>query len=260
MKKWSRITPAVILALSLSMSGCATGEQTTSGNQNTGNPSSSGQNSSSDTNSSSSSTGASGSANGGTGAGSTSGSTTGSASSSTSSGGNGAGTVQQGTPQSSPQGTPSAQASDQPIKLEIKDTKMASLGTAELKKHAEGVEIKLNVSGLTPGKHGIHIHQFAKCEGPDFKSAGDHFNPEQKKHGLEQPDGGHAGDLPNIEADANGSVNATLISKTTTLDTGKTNSLLGGDGKSLIIHAKEDDGKTDPSGNSGDRVACAVMK
>lgn len=225
MKK-SRALPVIMLALSLTVSACGAGNQSTGGNQNTGNPSSSSQ----------------GSAGGSSGS------------------GNAAGSVQSGTPQSSTQGTPSTDTANQPLVVELKNAKMEAIGTAELKKAEGGVEFKLNVSGLAPGKHGIHIHQNAKCEAPDFKSAGDHFNPDQKKHGMDNPGGPHMGDLPNIEADANGKVNTTFVSKAVTLDKGKTNSISGGEGKALIIHAQPDDGKTDPSGNSGDRVACGIIK
>ena len=134
-----------------------------------------------------------------------------------------------------------------------------NVGTATLQQSAVGVAIKLNVHDLTPGDHGIHIHQAAKCEGPDFKSAGPHFNPDAKKHGLESADGPHAGDIPNFVVDAGGKSKATVIAKGVTLGDGA-NSVFTGDGTALVIHAKADDNKTDPSGNSGDRVACGVIK
>ena len=133
-----------------------------------------------------------------------------------------------------------------------------NVGTATLQQSAVGVAIKLNVHDLTPGDHGIHIHQVAKCDGPDFKSAGPHFNPDGKKHGLESPDGPHAGDIPNFIVDANGKSKATVIAKGVTLGDGA-NSVFTNGGTALVIHAKADDGKTDPSGNSGDRIACGVI-
>jgi Cu-Zn family superoxide dismutase len=132
------------------------------------------------------------------------------------------------------------------------------VGTAVLQQSAAGVSIQLNVHDLTPGDHGIHIHQVAKCEGPDFKSAGPHFNPDRKKHGLDNPDGPHAGDIPNFIVDANGKSKATVIAKGVTLGDGA-NSVFTNGGTALVIHAKADDGKTDPSGNSGDRIACGVI-
>jgi Cu-Zn family superoxide dismutase len=133
-----------------------------------------------------------------------------------------------------------------------------NVGTATLQQSAVGVAIKLNVHDLSPGDHGIHIHQAAKCEGPDFKSAGPHFNPDGKKHGLESPDGPHAGDVPNFVVDANGKSKATVVAKGVTLGDGA-NSVFTGGGTALVIHAKADDNKTDPSGNSGDRIACGVI-
>lgn len=133
-----------------------------------------------------------------------------------------------------------------------------SVGTALLQQSAVGVAIKLNVHDLTPGDHGIHIHQAAKCEGPDFKSAGPHFNPEAKKHGLESPDGPHAGDIPNFVVDVKGKSKATVVAKGVSLGDGA-NSVFSGGGTALVIHAKADDNKTDPSGNSGDRIACGVI-
>ncbi len=133
-----------------------------------------------------------------------------------------------------------------------------SVGTATLQQSSDGVSIKLNVHDLTPGDHGIHVHQAAKCDGPDFKSAGPHFNPDGKKHGLQNPDGPHAGDIPNFIVDANGKSKATVIAKGVTLGDGA-NSVFANGGTALVIHAKADDGKTDPSGNSGDRIACGVI-
>jgi len=133
-----------------------------------------------------------------------------------------------------------------------------NIGTALLQPSADGVAIKLNVHDLPPGDHGIHVHQAAKCDGPDFKSAGPHFNPDGKKHGLDSPDGPHAGDIPNFIVDANGKSKATVLAKGVTLGD-DAHSVFSGGGTALVIHAKADDGKTDPSGNSGDRIACGVI-
>jgi Cu-Zn family superoxide dismutase len=133
-----------------------------------------------------------------------------------------------------------------------------AVGTATLSPAAQGVSIKLNLHDLTPGDHAIHVHQTAKCEGPDFKSAGGHFNPDSKHHGLENPEGPHAGDIPNFIVDANGKSKATVLAKGVTMGDGA-NSVFTGGGTALVIHAKADDNKTDPSGNSGDRIACGVI-
>ncbi|MEN2768340.1 superoxide dismutase family protein [Ornithinibacillus xuwenensis] len=132
------------------------------------------------------------------------------------------------------------------------------VGTAQLLEQPDGVQIKLKLEGLTPGFHGIHVHEYAKCEGPDFKSAGNHLDPEGKEHGLMHPKGSHLGDLPNIEADGGGLVDAELMLPRATLKEGKM-SLLRGEGTSLIVTDSQDDGVSQPSGNSGSRIICGKI-
>lgn len=132
------------------------------------------------------------------------------------------------------------------------------VGTATFIEQANGVEVKVKVDGLDPGFHGAHIHEFPVCEGPDFKRAGNHLNPKNTKHGLMHPEGAHLGDLPNIEADASGQAEDSLfVDEATLLDGG--NSLLKDGGASFIITADPDDGISQPSGNSGQRILCGVI-
>ena len=146
----------------------------------------------------------------------------------------------------------------QPVTVNLKDGQGKDVGTAAISPAMQGVKIKLNVQNLTPGEHAIHFHQTAKCEGPDFKTAGAHFNPDGKKHGLQNPEGPHAGDMANFTVDAKGKSKATVADPNVTLSDGP-HSVFTGGGTALVIHAKADDGKTDPSGNSGDRVACGLI-
>ena len=143
-------------------------------------------------------------------------------------------------------------------KAELMNAQDKKIGQAEFKEVKEGLQVSVKVSGLTPGFHGMHIHEKGVCAPPDFKSAGGHFNPEGKKHGLGAPEGHHAGDLPDILAAGNGKGNVSFTAPDLSLN-GK-NAILKPGGAALVIHAKFDDGHTDPSGNSGDRVACGVIK
>jgi superoxide dismutase, Cu-Zn family len=132
------------------------------------------------------------------------------------------------------------------------------IGTATLTQAADGVQIAIDVSQLPPGTHGIHIHAVGKCEGPAFTTAGGHFNPANKKHGKDNADGAHNGDLMNITAGDDGHAKASMLAANVTLGDGA-KSLFGSAGTALVIHAAADDYKTDPSGNSGARIACGVI-
>jgi len=149
-------------------------------------------------------------------------------------------------------------AAAQSAHADINNAAGQKIGEAKFKQTSNGVKISLEVSQLPPGTHGIHIHAVGKCEGPDFKTAGGHFNPDNKKHGAKNPDGPHNGDLGNITVEANGKAKATLVDAHVTLGEGA-NSLFQSAGTAIVIHAGTDDEMTDPAGNSGARVACGVI-
>ena len=151
-------------------------------------------------------------------------------------------------------------AAEKPVTVELKDTNGQSVGSAILSEGegGSGVTIKLNLKKLAPGEHAIHFHQVAKCEAPAFTTAGGHFNPDQKQHGLQNPAGPHAGDMPNFTVKADGTSKATVTDPRVNLGAGD-HSLFTNGGTALVIHAKADDMKSDPAGNAGDRVACGAI-
>jgi len=154
----------------------------------------------------------------------------------------------------------SAFSAEQPltVKTDLMNAKGDKVGKATFVETEAGIQVSLSAKGLKPGEHGIHFHESGKCDGPAFKSAGSHFAMQGTEHGLSNPKGPHAGDLPNLQVKSDGSVSTEFTANRVTLREGK-NSLLKDGGTALVIHAGSDDQKTSPSGNSGDRVLCGVL-
>ena len=149
-------------------------------------------------------------------------------------------------------------ASAQTVKVQLNNAQGQSVGTAELSPAAQGVNIKLNLMNLPAGEHAIHVHAAAKCEGPGFTTAGGHFNPDMKHHGLQNPDGPHAGDMPNFTVAADGTAKATVVAPGVTMGD-DAHSIFSNGGTALVIHEKADDMKSDPAGNACARIACGTI-
>jgi Cu-Zn family superoxide dismutase len=140
---------------------------------------------------------------------------------------------------------------------ELKDAKGDVVGKAELTATPAGVLISLDLATVPGGEHAFHIHAVGKCEPPDFKSAGPHYNPDETKHGLMNAEGPHAGDMPNLHVPRDGKLQVEVLNRMVTLN--EKAALLDQDGSALVIHAGADDYLTDPAGNAGDRIACGVV-
>jgi superoxide dismutase, Cu-Zn family len=143
-------------------------------------------------------------------------------------------------------------------RADIKDAEGKSIGSGSLRETKDGAVMTVNVKGLPQGLHAVHVHSVGKCEGPAFTSAGPHFNPMNKNHGLKNAAGPHAGDLPDMYVEKNGTGRYEVLIDSMTLGAGQT-SVFDADGSTVIVHVTADDNVTDPAGNSGDRIACGVI-
>jgi len=141
----------------------------------------------------------------------------------------------------------------------LRDAQGKAVGTATLTPAEGGVKIAVTVSGVAPGFHGFHVHAVGRCEGPEFKSAGGHFNPGSKEHGLENPKGAHAGDMPNLSVGPDGTGKGEFLARGASLVAGP-GSLFPDGGTAVVLHAAPDDMRSDPAGNAGARIACGVVE
>jgi Cu-Zn family superoxide dismutase len=151
-------------------------------------------------------------------------------------------------------GSPTPQA-----KATLVDPQGKKVGEATLEETTKGVKITLKVENFPPGEHAFHIHEKGLCDPPDFKTAGGHFNPFGKKHGLKNPEGPHAGDLPNITVGSDGRGSFAIMAPLVTLKTGEKNSVFQPGGTSLVVHQGPDDNVSDPAGHAGPRIACGLI-
>jgi Cu-Zn family superoxide dismutase len=146
------------------------------------------------------------------------------------------------------------------LEVNFKNSQGQDAGTATLTAAGSGVKVKLNLMNLPEGEHALHVHQNAKCDGPDFKTAGGHFNPDNKEHGTKNPKGAHAGDMPiNLQVMADGTDHVSFVTNSISLKKDAKNSVFANGGTAFVIHEKADDMMTDPTGNAGARIACAVI-
>ena len=156
-------------------------------------------------------------------------------------------------------GAAASPAAAQTATAPLKDAQGKEVGSVNLTQTPRGVLVNVSVKGLPPGEHAFHVHAVGKCEAP-FTSAGGHFNPDSKKHGLMAAEGAHAGDMPNLHIPQSGELTVEVLNANITLEKGKPNSVYDADGSAIVIHAGKDDYKTDPTGDAGGRIACGVIE
>ena len=150
-------------------------------------------------------------------------------------------------------------AAAQTASATLKNAEGKDVGSVNLTQTPHGVLINLSVKGLAAGEHAFHVHAVGKCE-PPFTSAGGHFNPTNKKHGMLAAEGYHAGDMPNLHVPQSGDLTVEVVNASITLEKGKPNSVFDADGSAIVIHAGSDDYKTDPTGEAGGRIACGIIQ
>ncbi len=150
-------------------------------------------------------------------------------------------------------------ASAQTANATLKNAEGKDVGTATLAQTPHGVLVRLSLKGMPAGERAFHIHAVGKCE-PPFASAGGHFNPGGKKHGILVSEGAHAGDMPNLHVPASGELVVEVMNAAVTLEKNRPNSLFHSDGTALVIHAGKDDYRSDPAGDAGGRIACGVIQ
>jgi len=151
-----------------------------------------------------------------------------------------------------------AAAQDATAGAELKDASGRTVGEAQLTQAADGIHVHVQVTRMSAGEHGVHIHAVGRCEGPDFASAGGHWNPTAHQHGRLNPQGPHRGDMPNMTVAADGTGMLEFTIPDAVLHGGD-HPLIDGDGAAIVVHAGPDDYRTDPAGNSGGRIACGLI-
>ena len=163
------------------------------------------------------------------------------------------------TPTVDPPDAPAAERDDrdQPVRVQMHDRDGNHVGDGTLTARNGSTEVAIRVHDMEPGIRGFHVHEHPRCDPPDFETAGGHFNPDDREHGFENPEGPHAGDLPNLRIREDGSADTTFVSEHLLLRNGDRALLTTGG--ALMIHAEEDDYRTDPTGDAGDRIACGVI-